>query len=81
MLEVGLASVAAAGREGAGAVADLDEVAEPVAGLVAVGLVAVVAVEGRHRVEAHGELAAAGDGERPVAVSVRGGRASAPVAG
>src|SRR5580693_402359 len=74
VVEVGLAGVAVAGREGAGAVADLDEMAEPVAGLVGVGLMVVVAAEGRHRVQAHGEPPAAGDGERPGAVAVRWGR-------
>src|ERR1700722_16823640 len=65
VLKIGLASGAVAGRERAGAVADLDEVAELVGRLVGAGLVAVVAVVYGDRVEAHGEQAAARDGERP----------------
>jgi hypothetical protein len=47
VLEVGVAGAAVAGGECAGAVTDLDEVAELAAGLVAAGLVAVVAVVDR----------------------------------
>jgi len=74
VVEVGLAGVVVAGREGAGAVADLDQVAELVAGLVGGGLVPVVAGVGGDRVEAHGELPAARGGERPGAVAVRRAR-------
>ena len=58
MLEVALLGVAVAGRERTGAVTDLDQVAEPGAGMVAKRLVAVVAVQRGHHVEAHGEPSA-----------------------
>src|SRR5277367_4910273 len=64
-----------AGRERARSVPDLDQVAEPVAGLVAVRFKAVVALQRGHRVQAYGELAAAGQGERPGAEVARGSRA------
>ena len=76
VLEVGVSCVAGAGREGAGAVADLDQVAELVAWLVGGGLMAVVASVGGDRAEAHSELPAARGGERPGAVAVRRARPS-----
>ena len=65
MLEVGLFGGAGAGREGALAVADLDEVAEGVAGLVGVRLPPVVAVIGGDGLERDGVLQAAGQGDGP----------------
>src|SRR5580658_1289744 len=61
-------------RERARAVPDLDQVAEPVARLVAVRFESVVTREGRDRVQAHGELPPAGQGERPGAEAARGPR-------
>jgi hypothetical protein len=55
MLEVAVSRVAVAGGERADVVADLDEVAEPVVGLVRVGLVPVITVVGRYRLQLHGE--------------------------
>src|SRR5262249_9159374 len=72
--EIRLAGMPAARRERAGAVADLDQVAEPVAWLVALRLVAVVAAEGWHWVETHGEPPAPGNGKRPSPVAVRRAR-------
>src|SRR5690348_2330411 len=74
VLEVRLARMPTARRERAGAVADLHQMAEPVAWLVALRLVAMVAVEGRHRVEAHSEPPPAGNGKRPGAVAIRWAR-------
>src|SRR5512146_3350897 len=65
VLEIAVSGVAVAGRKRAGAIPDLDQVAEPIGRMVAGGFVAVVTVPGGHRIEAHGELPAAGDGERP----------------
>jgi len=70
VLEVAVSCVAVAGGEGAGVVADLDEVAELVVGLVGVRLVPVVAVVGRHRLQADGEVPAVGEGEQPVGAPV-----------
>src|ERR1700723_2580352 len=78
VLEVGLAGVAGAGWERAFSVADLDEVAEGVVGLVRAGLVAVVAIEGRHRPQLDHEVPAAGQRERPVAVPARRSRIGVP---
>src|ERR1700733_7626786 len=70
--------MAVAGRERTRVIADLDEVAEGRVGLVGAGLVAVVAVERRHRLEVEGELQARWGGQRPGAAPVRvGGRAGA----
>src|ERR1700742_735363 len=69
VLEVRLAGMPAARRERAGAVADLHQVAEPLAWLVALRHVAVVAVERRHRVEAHREPPTSGNGKCPGAVA------------
>ena len=55
VLEICVAGAACAGGEGALAVADLDEVAELVAGLVAGGFVPVVAVIGGDRVDVDDE--------------------------
>src|ERR1700722_924126 len=74
MLEIALPGVPVAGRERARSVSDLDQVAEPVARLVAVGLVSMVTGEGRHLLEADGERAAARDYQRPGAEVVRGCR-------
>src|ERR1700728_4989932 len=71
VFEVGFSRVAGAGRERTVPVADLDQVAEGVVGLVGVRLVGVVAREGGHRFQAQGELEAAGDRERPDAVTAR----------
>src|SRR6185312_2280700 len=74
VLEVRLARMPATRGERASAVADLHQVAEPVAWLVALRLAAMVAVEGRHRVEAHDEPPAVGNGKRPGPVAVRRAR-------
>ena len=66
VLEIRVARVPIAGWERTGAVSDLDEMAEPVARLVAVGLVTMVTFEDRHRVDAHGRARA-----RQVAASVQ----------
>src|SRR5215470_8099186 len=63
VLEVAAARVPGAGREGALAVPDLDQVPQRVAGPVAVRLVPVVAAGDRHRAGLDGELPAAGRGE------------------
>jgi len=65
VLEIRLAGMPVAGRERTGAIADLDQVPEPVTGLVAVRLVPVVTLERGHFFEAHGEPPAAGNDERP----------------
>ena len=70
MLEVALPRVPVAGRESAGAVADLDEVTELVAGLIAMRLVPMITFQGGDRVEAHGEASTAGQDECPGAVAV-----------
>src|SRR5215470_16625032 len=75
VLEVAAAGVPGAGREGAFAVPDLDQVPEGVAGLVAARLVRVVAVGDRHRPEFHGEFPPVGQGQHPG--SVPGWRAGA----
>ena len=69
MLEVRLARVPGARREGAGAVTDLNQVTEPVVGLVRMRLVPVITVERGHRLEFHGEIPAVGQGQCPGAMS------------
>ena len=65
MLEVAVAGVPGAEREGTFSVPDLDEMPEGVAGLVAVRLIPVVAVGHRYRAEFDRELPPAGEGEEP----------------
>src|SRR5215470_15913334 len=79
VLEVAAAGGPGAGREGALAVADLDQVRQRVAGLVAARLVPVVAAGDRDRAGPDGELPAAGQGKRPAAVPA--GRAGAVARG
>ena len=76
MLEVAVAGVPGAGREGTFSVPDLDEMPEGVAGLVAVRLMPVVAVGHRYRAELDRELPPAGEGEEPAAEPA--GRAGIP---
>src|SRR5215470_16909388 len=71
VLEVAAAGVPGAGREGALAVADLHQVPQRVAGLVAARLVLVVAIGDRDRPEFHGEFPAVGQGQRPGSVPAR----------
>jgi hypothetical protein len=71
MLEIRIAGVPRARWEGAGVVADLDQVAECVVRLVAVGFMAVVTVVSGDRFDAHGEFPAARQRERPGAAPVR----------
>src|SRR5262249_33195133 len=65
MLEVTVAGVPGAEREGTFPVPDLDEMPEGVAGLVTVRLMPVVAVGHRYRAEFDGELPPVGEGEEP----------------
>ena len=65
MLEVALAGGAGAGLERALAVADLDQVAQGVAGLVGIRLAAVVAVVCGDGLERDGVVQAAGQGDGP----------------
>src|ERR1700722_18309917 len=60
VLEIRFSRMPVARWKSTGAISDLDEVAEPVARLVAVCLVPMVAFEDRYRIQAHGELAPAG---------------------
>jgi hypothetical protein len=69
VLEVGLPGMPGAGGERALKIADLDEVAEDVAGLVGGGVMAVVAVLGRDRLKFHEHGGTAGQGEVPCAVT------------
>jgi hypothetical protein len=55
MPEVGFARMARAGRERAGVIPDLEQVAELVIGLVSIRLVTVVALERGDRFQFHGE--------------------------
>src|SRR5690242_7797864 len=71
VLEVGFPGGPGAGRERAVAVADLDEVAERVIRLIGMRLVAVVALERRHRPQSHDEAPSVGQGQRPGPVAVR----------
>ncbi len=71
MLEVGLPGLPGAGREGALAVADLDEMAQPVAGLVTGGLVPVVTGVRGDLAQRHDEPPAAGQGQGPGAEAAR----------
>src|SRR6516165_4281307 len=70
VFEVAVPGVPGAGGEGALAVADLDQVPQRVAGLVAARLVPVVAAGDRDRSELGGEFPAAGQGEYPGSVPV-----------
>jgi hypothetical protein len=63
VLEVGLPGVPGAGREGALAVPNLDQVPQQGAWLVGVGLVAVVAARHRDGVQLDAEVASAGQGQ------------------
>src|SRR6266702_4568549 len=79
VLEIAAAGVPRAGRERALAVADLNQVPQRVAGLVAARLMPVIAIGHRHRAEPDGKLPPAGQGERPRPVPAR--RAGAGAAG
>ena len=71
MLKIGVTGVPGAGRECAGAIADLDQVAERVVGLVPAGLVAMITIVSRDRFDAHDEFPVTGQGECPGAAPVR----------
>src|ERR1700745_4307397 len=71
MLEVRVAGVATASREGAGAIADLNQVTKGAAGLVAARREAVIAFVGRDGLQAHGACQPAGHAKRPRPAPVR----------
>ena len=78
MLKIAAAGVAQAGRVGAGAVPDLDQVAEGAAGVVRGGFVPVVASGDGEGFQGGGQVeAAAGDAQPPGAVPPRWAAAGA----
>ena len=71
MLEVGVACVSTAGREGTAAIANLDQVAKGAAGLVAARCEAVIALVSWDGLQAHGACQPTGHAQRPRPAPVR----------